>query len=159
MRVDQADRHFSLVHAAQAEAGGNGLRHKLKALAERLSKINVFTKGQVVKWKPGLKNRRFPDYGEPVIVTDVLSVPTFDPSENSAGSPYYQEPLTIVVGMCRDDEFIEFRLDGGSSHLSRDQESGGDDGGSKTQRPPPGNFLGGVRAIRRGETHLDGLRA
>jgi hypothetical protein len=60
----------------------------------------------------GAENRRFPDYGEPVIVTDVLSVPLFDPSENSAGSPYFQEQLTLVVGMCRHDEFIEFRLDG-----------------------------------------------
>ena len=115
MRVDQADRHFSLVHAAddlRAEDAGSGLCRKHAALAERLSKINAFTKGQIIKWKPGLKNRRFPEYGEPVIVTDVLSVPIFDPCENSAGSPYFQEPLNIVVGMCREDEFIEFRLDG-----------------------------------------------
>jgi hypothetical protein len=68
-------------------------------------------KGQPVKWKPGLKNRKFPDYGEPAIVTAVLPSPTFDPSEVTAGSPYFQEPLTFVLGTYRDDEFLEFRLD------------------------------------------------
>ena len=67
------------------------------------------SKGQFVKWKPGLKNRKFPDYGEPAIVTAVLPSAIFDPG--TAGSPYFQEPLSFVLGMYRDDEFLEFRLD------------------------------------------------
>jgi hypothetical protein len=86
-------------------------RHKLKELAERLDHFHNFTKGQFVKWKPGLKNRKFPDHGEPAIVTAILPSPTFDPSEVTAGSPYFQEPLTFVLGIYRDDEFLEFRLD------------------------------------------------
>ena len=39
-------------------------------LAERLDH-NVVSKGRFVMWKPGLKNRKFPDYGEPSIVTAV----------------------------------------------------------------------------------------
>ncbi len=85
-------------------------QHKLKELAERLDQFHRFAKGQFVKWKPGLKNRKFPDYGEPVIVTAVLPSPIFDPGEGTAGSPYFQEPLTFVVRMCREDEFLEFRL-------------------------------------------------
>ena len=76
-----------------------------------MDQLHSFTKGQFVKWKPGLKNRKFPDYGEPAIVTAVLPSPTFDPSEVTAGSPYFQEPLTFVLGTYRDDEFLEFRLD------------------------------------------------
>ena len=47
-------------------------QHKLKELMERLDQFHNFTEGQIVKWKRGLKNRRFPDYGEPAIVTAVL---------------------------------------------------------------------------------------
>jgi hypothetical protein len=38
--------------------------------------------------------------------------PVYDPNETSAGSPYFQEPLTIVIGNYRDDELLEFRVDG-----------------------------------------------
>jgi hypothetical protein len=58
MRVDHADRAFSLVHAAdtlETETAGDGLRRKLEALAKRLETVNGFAKGQLVKWKPGLK--------------------------------------------------------------------------------------------------------
>lgn len=115
MRSDHVDKDFSLIHAAddpRGESPAELSRRKLKELAERLNPLNAFTKGQFVKWKPGLKNKRFPDYGEPAIVTDVLPNPVFDPSENSAGSPYFQEPLTIVIGTFRDDDLFEYHVDG-----------------------------------------------
>ena len=59
----------------------------------------------------GSEKPQVPDYGEPAIVTAILPSPTFDPSEVTAGSPYFQEPLTFVLGTYRDDEFLEFRLD------------------------------------------------
>jgi hypothetical protein len=85
--------------------------NELKQLADRLDEDHAFVKGQFVAWKPGLKNRKFPDYGEPSIVTAVLPSPVFDPSE-TAGSPYFQEPLTIVIGNYRADELLEYRVDG-----------------------------------------------
>ena len=114
MRSDKDDRNFPairLADAANIDSPTEVHRHKLKELAGRLDRFHSFTKGQMVKWKPGLKNRKFPDYGEPAIVTAVLPGPTFDPSEVIAGSPYFQEPLTLVLGTYRDDEFLEFRLD------------------------------------------------
>src|SRR5271163_3672969 len=54
-------------------------------LMERLDQFHNFTEGQIVKWKRGLKNRRFPDYGEPAIVTAVLPSAMCDPSEVAAG--------------------------------------------------------------------------
>jgi hypothetical protein len=86
-------------------------QYKLKELAERLDQFHSFAKGQFVKWKPGLKNRKFPDYGEPAIVTAVLPSAIFDPGEATAGSPYFQEPLSLVLGIFKDEEFLEFRLD------------------------------------------------
>ncbi len=84
----------------------------LKELAERLDLPNSFAKGQIVTWKPGLKNRMFPDYNEPAIVTAVLPTPIFDLTETSAASPYFQEALTLVIGIFRDDDLLEFRVDG-----------------------------------------------
>jgi hypothetical protein len=115
MPNDQVDRNFSVIHLAgssQADTPAEVRQRKLKELAERLDQFNAFAKGRFVKWKPGLKNRKFPDYGEPVIVTAVLPSAIFDPNENAAASPYFQEPLTIIIGTYRDDDFLEFRIDG-----------------------------------------------
>jgi hypothetical protein len=114
MRNDKIDRAFPSIRLAddpKADTPTELHQHKLKELADRLDQFHSFTKGQFVKWKPGLRNRKFPDYGEPAIVTAVLPIAIYDPSEVTAGSPYFQEPLTFVVGTYREDEFLEFRLD------------------------------------------------
>ena len=100
-----------------AATGGLGtpmeaMAAKLKELAGRLDAPSFFERGQIVSWKPGLKNRMFPDYGEPAIVTNVLPTPIFDLTETSAASPYFQEALTLVIGIFRDDDLLEFRVDG-----------------------------------------------
>ena len=114
MHSDRDDRNFPAIRlsdAAKSDLPTELHRYKLKELAERLDQLHSFTRGQFVKWKPGLKNRKFPDYGEPAIVTAILPSAIFDPGEVTAGSPYFQEPLTFVLGTYRDDEFLEFRLD------------------------------------------------
>ncbi|MDI9849512.1 hypothetical protein QM467_15760 [Rhodoblastus sp. 17X3] len=115
MRDKKSDRTFPALHLAEApEADDPAVVHMrmLEELAGRLDQYNVFAKGQFVMWKPGLKNRKFPDYGEPAIVTAVLVAPIFDPSENAAGSPYFQELLSLVIGVFCDDDFVEYRVDG-----------------------------------------------
>ncbi len=101
-----------LATASDAPAPMQAMAAKLKALYDRLDAPSSFAKGQLVVWKPGLKNRMAPDYGEPAIVSAVLSAPVFDASETSAASPYFQEPLTLVIGIRRDDDLLEFRVDG-----------------------------------------------
>ena len=105
-------RTISLVTASSTAGPTQVMAAKLIELAERLDAPHSFTKGQIVIWKPGLKNRAFPDYGEPAIVTAVLPTPLFDPGEASAASPYFQEPLTLVIGTFQDDDLVEFRVDG-----------------------------------------------
>jgi hypothetical protein len=115
MRNDKIDRSFPAIRLAddpQVDTPTELRQRKLRELADRLDQFHVFAKGQFVKWKPGLKNRKFPDYGEPSIVTSVLPCPIFDPSENAAASPYFQEPLSIVIGTYQDDDLLEFRVDG-----------------------------------------------
>ncbi len=87
-------------------------KRMLKQLAERLDEHHAFAKGQFVVWKAGLKNKSRPDYGEPAIVTGVYPTPITDQSEISAGSPYFQEPLTLVIGVYHEEDLVEFRVDG-----------------------------------------------
>ena len=115
MSANNPERNFPLLRVADEPGTDDpaGVRKRiLKQLADRLDQHHAFVKGQFVAWKPGLKNRKFPDYGEPAIVIAVMSSPIFDQSEISAGSPYFQEPLTLVIGNYCDDEFLEFRVDG-----------------------------------------------
>jgi hypothetical protein len=101
-----------LAENSQADTPAELCCRKLKELSDRLDQFHALGKGQFVKWKSGLKNRKFPDYGEPAIVTAVLPSPIFDPSEVSWASPYFQEPLSIIIGADREDDFLEFRVDG-----------------------------------------------
>jgi hypothetical protein len=62
---------------------------------------HTFRKGQLVKWKPGLKNRAMPAYNEIAVVREILAAPVFDDCEQArcAGTPYFREPLTLVLGL------------------------------------------------------------
>jgi len=114
MRNDHKDRSFPVVRSTDgsSDAPAELCKRKLEELACRLDQFHPFAKGQFVKWKPGLKNRKLPDYGEPAIVTGVLPIPVFDPCENGAASPYFQEPLTLIIGTYREDDLLEFHVDG-----------------------------------------------
>ena len=69
-----------------------------------------FKEGDIVKWKPLLKNRQTPEYNEPAIVIKVLENPIYDESEES-GSTYWQEPLDLVLGILADGELRTFHND------------------------------------------------
>ena len=115
MRSKTTDRNFRTLHLAETPSADNpadARRKMLKELVDRIDQHNVFSKGQFVRWKPGLKNRKVPEYDEPAIVIGVLLPPILDPSEIAAASPYFQEPLNLVIGLFHDDDLLEFRVDG-----------------------------------------------
>jgi len=115
MSANTPERNFPVLHRGDgpgSETPAEARKRTLKQLADRLDEHHAFVKGQFVVWKAGLKNRKFPDYGEPCIVTNVLPAPIFDPNESGAASPYFQEPLGLVVGIVREDDFVEYRIDG-----------------------------------------------
>ncbi len=85
----------------------------LHTLYERLTngRERTLRPGQMVTWKPGLKNRRFPAYGQPAIVVERLTIPILD-HEAEAGSPYYREPLDVLLGILRrDGDFLVYHFD------------------------------------------------
>jgi hypothetical protein len=85
---------------------------RLRACYARISKTHTFKKGQLVRWKKGLRNKRTPAYGEPIIVVDVLPQGVYADETGSAGSPYFREPLTLVAAeIDRDGDFMLFHYD------------------------------------------------
>jgi hypothetical protein len=85
---------------------------RLKECAARLRKSHPMTKGQLVQWKEGLKNKATPAYGEPVIVIEVLKEPVFDFEQKGSGSPYFNEPLTLVAGIIAENgDFLCYHFD------------------------------------------------
>lgn len=78
---------------------------------ELLNKRYEFNVGDLVKWKQGLKNKKYPKYNEPAIIVEILSEPVVEPEKN-AGSQYFREPLDIVLGIIDSDgDFALFHYD------------------------------------------------
>ncbi len=90
------------------------LAARLRILAESFGKTQTFKVGQLVRWKKNMKNRRNPEYGNPIVVTQVLDHPVHDQDQkNGAGSPYFREPLTIVAGrMDNEGNLVCYHYDG-----------------------------------------------
>lgn len=86
----------------------------LQTLYQRLTngRERALRPGMLAVWKPGLKNRRFPAYGEPVLVVEIFDPPRINP-EDEAGLPYFQEPLGLSLGVVRGDdhEFLIYPAD------------------------------------------------
>lgn len=85
----------------------------LRLLYQRLTngRERALRPGLLAVWKRGLKNRRFPAYGEPTIVMEVLEQPVVD-SEHGAGWPYFREPLDLLLGIVdKDGDFLVYHYD------------------------------------------------
>jgi hypothetical protein len=86
---------------------GRDLEERFKALQESYK----FVPGMLVEWKPGLRNKKRPLYGEPFLVVDILEQPIIDSHEDS-GSPYFHEPLDLIAGLLDSDgDLMLFHLD------------------------------------------------
>lgn len=73
-----------------------------------------FQYGSFVRWKPGMKNRKHPAYGEPAIVMEMLPTAILDKkSEGDSTSALFREPLDLVLGVftTHDGEFLLFHYD------------------------------------------------
>ena len=85
---------------------------RLAEMAGLLDVSHVFTKGQLVRWKPGMKHLIYPKADDVAIVTEILAEPIID-DHHTGGSPYYLEPLSLVIGVFEEGgDFLEFRVDG-----------------------------------------------
>lgn len=84
---------------------------KIKQRSNELEKTVEIKKGDLVIWKKGLKNRRKPEYNQPVIVMDILEHPLIA-EKDEPGSANYKEPLSLVIGLLTEnDDFLIFHYD------------------------------------------------
>jgi hypothetical protein len=94
-----------------AKSYGEADGQKLQAAYDGFFQTHTFQLRQLVKWKSGLKNKRLPKEGQPAIVLEVLEE-TLDQVERDPGSPYFREPLDIVLGVIDEDgDFMTFHFD------------------------------------------------
>jgi len=84
---------------------------ELRLCHKSLSKKTDFREGQIVKWKKRMQNKKLPKKDQPAIVVAILDEPIFEDTV-PAGSPYYREPIDIVLGLFHEDgSFLAFHYD------------------------------------------------
>ena len=86
---------------------------RLRSLFARLNdgRERSLKPGMLAVWKPGLKNRNWPDYGQPAVVMAVMEEPIFDHTDRS-GSPYFREPLDLLLGVLMEGaDFLVWHFD------------------------------------------------
>ena len=67
--------------------------------------------GDIVQWKVGLKDRKTPEYGQLVIVTEILETPVSAATDEELASAYYCPKYDIKIGLKMDEHFCEFVMD------------------------------------------------
>jgi hypothetical protein len=105
--IDDVDNNELLTEPVEDAA------ERLHVLYQRLmnGREKTLRPGMMAVWKPGLKNRRFPRYGEPAVVVERLDPPILD-HEDESGSTYYREPLDMLLGILhRDGDFLVYHFD------------------------------------------------
>jgi len=82
---------------------------KLRMAKDEFNKIYDFKPGDLVVWKKDLSNKARPALREPAIVMQVLEPPLRDQNKQDSGSPYFNEPLDLVLGLIDEDgDFVIF---------------------------------------------------
>lgn len=69
-----------------------------------------FRAGDLVTWKPGLKNGRYPEKNYPAVVTRIYEEP-LSRADMESGSNHFREPLDLVILVDTGDEVSEFHVD------------------------------------------------
>ncbi|AEG00661.1 hypothetical protein [Methylomonas methanica] len=110
-RQDEDDQDVGELLAALLESKKSNPTATTDMLREKFSLYKAahqFKEGDIVKWKPGLKDRKIPHEGDPAIVVRVLDEPVFDVTAEP-GTPYFREPYDIVLGVIQvDGQFITY---------------------------------------------------
>ncbi|MCK5525241.1 MAG: hypothetical protein KAI83_19100 [Thiomargarita sp.] len=72
---------------------------------------NRFYSGDIIQWKKGLRNKRYPNEEQPAYVIQQLGRPITQ-TEKEPGSPYYQEPLDLELAVLdQEGDLVTFYYD------------------------------------------------
>jgi hypothetical protein len=85
---------------------------KLRAAKDGFNKVYDFKPGDLVIWKQGLRNKAKPAFNEPAIIMQILETPLRDEDKQDSGTPYFNEPLDLVLGLIDEEgDFTIFHYD------------------------------------------------
>jgi len=110
---DFAEFHYdgSRFMPAQPQDAAPRVVQRLRECFEALNTRVQFKRGDMVVWKPGLKNKKRPKLDEAAVVVDVLDPPVFD-AKKGAGAQYFMEPLDLKLGVIDEDgDWIVYHFD------------------------------------------------
>ncbi len=95
----------------ERRAGEDNYPDELRSAFEMFSQVGEFEPGELVRWKPGMRNRRRPAYGTPAVVVLKLAE-AVAPDLAEPASAYFAEPLDLVLGLLDEEgDFITFYFD------------------------------------------------
>ena len=81
---------------------------RLKKAEKDFNEATIFDVGDIVEWKPGMRNKRSEG---PFVVIEVLREAALAETKDG-GSPYFREPLDIVLGhFDSDGDFMIYHYD------------------------------------------------
>ena len=95
---------------ASAQAARQQAGRELRELQAALAQRHPFEPGTLVRWKPRMKNRKWPAAGQAAVVLEVMAQPLLDPQMN-AGTHYFREPLDLVLGVQVRGQFLRMHTD------------------------------------------------
>jgi len=117
MAEEERTEHSSAHPAEPSFEDRSRLQQYIDRLRERYQRYCALADlklGDIVVWKEGLTNRRFPRPGTVAIITRIFPHPIIDPKKKDAGSPYFREDLDLVLGVFDSDgDFVEYHYDKG----------------------------------------------
>lgn len=83
---------------------------QLRMAQEVFDQTNIFEKGDLLQFKPGMKDRKVPEVGQPAVVIEVLPEPLKDPKAGF-GDHYATCRYDMIIGVFMGGEFINFYAD------------------------------------------------
>lgn len=85
---------------------------RLKDALAKYQEKNTFKVGDIVRQKAGCRCYQKIGKNDMRIVVEVLDEPVlFEDDDVGAGSPYWRQPLDIIIGHIDDDQFVTFYAD------------------------------------------------
>jgi hypothetical protein len=87
-----------------------GIAERLRDALDAYRTHRVFRVGQLVRWKPGLRDRKHPPEDQPAIVVEVLETPVTDTSTD-ASSPYFKNIYDLRCGVLVDGGFYIYYME------------------------------------------------
>lgn len=76
-----------------------------------LHRTPEFQVGDVVEWRPGMRNRRLPKTGFVAVISEIFAEPIVNP-EKEVSSPYFQEKMHGKIALMDEDgDILEYAAD------------------------------------------------